>query len=74
MPTLVITGEAALDRVMPVEGTREYARLIPNARVVMLERTGHLGIITRPEAFAEIVASFVRTDARSETREVRKHA
>jgi pimeloyl-ACP methyl ester carboxylesterase len=58
-PTLVITGERHLDHVVPVDGSSEYLRLIPNARAAVLERTGHLGSITRPEAFAEIVRAFV---------------
>jgi 3-oxoadipate enol-lactonase len=59
VPTLVVTGEPALDRVMPVASTHEYLRLWPHARAVTLERTGHLGLVTRPEAFAGIVAPFV---------------
>jgi 3-oxoadipate enol-lactonase len=58
-PTLIITGERGLDHVVPVEGSSEYARRIPNARVVVLERTGHLGTITRPEAFTEVVREFI---------------
>lgn len=57
--TLVITGEPELDRVVPVAGTLEYLRLIPGARHVVLERTGHLGILSRPAAFARAVADFV---------------
>jgi pimeloyl-ACP methyl ester carboxylesterase len=57
-PTLVVTGEARLDHVVPVEGSSEYLRLVPQARSVVLERTGHLGTITRPEAFAAIVRDF----------------
>jgi 3-oxoadipate enol-lactonase len=57
-PTLVVTGEKDLDHVVPVEGSNEYLRLIPNARAVVLERSGHLGSITRPEAFAAIVRDF----------------
>ena len=57
-PTLVVTGERDLDHVVPVEGSSEYLRLIPNARAVVLERTGHLGSITRPDAFAAIVRTF----------------
>ena len=58
-PTLVVTGEHGLDHVVPVEGSSEFTRRIPNARAVVLERTGHLGSITRPEAFADIVRDFV---------------
>ena len=54
-PTLVVTGEPALDRVVPVAGTREYLQLIPGSIGVTLERTGHIGLITRPEAFAETI-------------------
>jgi pimeloyl-ACP methyl ester carboxylesterase len=59
VPALVITGEADLDRAVPVEETRKYARLLPQARVVTLPRTGHLGVVTRPREFAALIASFV---------------
>ena len=59
-PTLVITGERDLDRVVPVEGTREYLRLIAGARTATIERTGHLGTVTRPDAFAMLVQGFLR--------------
>jgi pimeloyl-ACP methyl ester carboxylesterase len=58
-PTLVVTGERTLDFVAPAEGTIAYAHLIPTARAVVLERTGHIGTITRPDAFADLVATFV---------------
>lgn len=58
-PALVIAGEPDLDLVVPVSATRRYADLIPNARFVTLERTGHLGIVTRPQRFAELVGEFV---------------
>ncbi len=58
-PTLVMTGEAALDHVVPADGTCEYARLIAGARAVILERTGHLGCLTRPDAFADAVGIFL---------------
>ncbi len=60
--TLVITGERELDRVVPAAGTAEYGRRIPGARVAVLERTGHIGLVTRPAQFAEMVASFVEDD------------
>jgi pimeloyl-ACP methyl ester carboxylesterase len=61
-PTLVLTGEAALDHVVPVEGTSQYVRLIPRARGAVLERTGHSGTMTRPDAFAKLVREFVETE------------
>jgi pimeloyl-ACP methyl ester carboxylesterase len=58
-PTLVVTGERHLDHVVPVEGAAEYVRLIPDARALVLERTGHLGSITRPDLFAAMIRDFV---------------
>jgi pimeloyl-ACP methyl ester carboxylesterase len=58
-PTLVVTGEPHMDHV--VSGTAsEYIRLIAGARSTILEHTGHLGTMTRPDAFAAIVEDFVR--------------
>ncbi|MBI2185585.1 MAG: alpha/beta hydrolase [Acidobacteria bacterium] len=58
-PTLVITGEPSLDRVVPVSSiTREYAALWANVHFATLERTGHLGLITRPKELARLVVSF----------------
>ena len=59
-PTLVVTGERELDRVVPLDSTATYSQLIPGARSVVMEGTGHLGTITRPAMFADIVQSFVR--------------
>ena len=61
VPSLIITGEPGLDRVVPVQATHEYARLWPHAQVATLARTGHLGSITRPDEFARIVTQFVRS-------------
>lgn len=58
-PALVVTGEAGLDFVVPVSGTSDYARRIAGAQSVVIERTGHLGTLTRPDRFAEIVRDFV---------------
>lgn len=57
--TLVITGEADLDRVVPVEATREYTQLIAGARHETIGGTGHIGLVTRPRRFAEMVSDFV---------------
>lgn len=59
VPALVIVGEESLDLVVPARGTEEYARLIPGATLVRLEHTGHQGSITKPKAFAGIIASFL---------------
>jgi len=58
-PTLVVTGEPGLDHVVPTSGASEYVRLIADARAAVLERTGHIGTMTRPHAFAALVQNFV---------------
>jgi len=57
-PTLVMTGEPALDRVVPVRLTQDYLRIWPHATSAVLSGTGHLGPITRPDEFASLVVSF----------------
>ena len=62
-PVLMVTGESALDRVVPVSLTREYRRIWPHATEAVLQRTGHLGLITRPEEFARVVTAFAAQNA-----------
>ena len=59
----MVTGEPSLDHVVSAEGTSEYQRLIRHARIVRLERTGHLGYITRPREFAAIVHGFLTSNS-----------
>jgi pimeloyl-ACP methyl ester carboxylesterase len=59
VPTLVVTGEPQLDRVVPVRLTEEYLRICRGAERVTIGSTGHLGLITRPHAFASGVVPFV---------------
>ena len=61
VPTLVVTGEPGLDRVVPTALTAEYTRIWPHAQAVTLARTGHLGLVTRPDAFAGAVVPFAET-------------
>lgn len=68
VPTLIVTGEPGMDQVVPTDTTREYARLIRGASVAKLEATGHLGMITRPERFAEVMADFAVAHARENRR------
>ncbi|HEY7445603.1 MAG TPA: alpha/beta hydrolase [Vicinamibacterales bacterium] len=62
-PTLVVTGEPDLDGVVPVATSLEYARLIKGAQVATLAGTGHLGVVTRPERFAELITGFALAHA-----------
>ena len=63
VPTLLVTGEAALDCVVPTRVTHEYRQLWPHARVATIERTGHIGFITRPRAMADAIVPFVEETA-----------
>ena len=64
---LVITGEERLDRVVAPELTKRYLAALPTAEHLVLERTGHIGLLTRPAEFAEAVRRFadeIATDVR----------
>jgi len=58
-PTLVVTGEEPLDRVVPVASTRAYASLIPRAEYKVIHGTGHMAVLTQPVMFADVVSGFV---------------
>ena len=58
-PTLLVTGEPELDKVVPVDVTRRYLNDFAAAEHVVLERTGHQGLVTRPDAFAGVLERFV---------------
>jgi pimeloyl-ACP methyl ester carboxylesterase len=58
-PTLVVTGEDRLDRVVPTSTTLRYVSTLRSAEHAVLARTGHIGVVTRPETFADLVSRFV---------------
>jgi pimeloyl-ACP methyl ester carboxylesterase len=58
-PTLLITGEADRDRVVPQASTLSYLDLIAGARHVVLRDTGHIGLVSRPREFARLVEEFI---------------
>ena len=53
VPTLVVAGAA--DRIVDVEVARAYADLIPDARLVILPRTGHLPQLETPLALLALL-------------------
>lgn len=57
-PVLVITGEDGLDRVVSPQLTRRYLAALPDARHAVLPRTGHIGLLTKPAEFADLVRRF----------------
>jgi pimeloyl-ACP methyl ester carboxylesterase len=58
-PTLIVTGEDDLDQIVPAEVTRRYRQLIPGASYVQMKRSGHIGLLTHPAQFADIVSGFI---------------
>jgi pimeloyl-ACP methyl ester carboxylesterase len=56
-PTLIVWGRN--DEIVPVEDAYEYERLIPGARKVIFEETGHVPMLERPDRFNELVEEFV---------------
>lgn len=57
MPTLVIG--ARQDQIMPPAGMPEVARLIPDSRIVWVERCGHLPMIERPAVYHAALRAFL---------------
>lgn len=56
-PTLVIWG--ADDMLVPRRDAGEYARVIPNARKVVFEDTGHSPMMERPQTFNDCLMDFL---------------
>jgi pimeloyl-ACP methyl ester carboxylesterase len=56
-PTLVVWG--AKDMLVPVRDAWEFGELIPDARVVVYEDTGHVSMLERPAAFNALVQEFL---------------
>ena len=55
----MVTGDPGLDRVVPVESTREYvAALAGGAAYARIPGTGHMGLMTKPHRFRDIVGGF----------------
>ena len=73
-PTLVVTGTAGLDRVVPIASTQEYLRLVAGAKHAEIENTGHLGLVTKPLEFRDTVAGFVTAHDREARVTVRASA
>jgi pimeloyl-ACP methyl ester carboxylesterase len=55
--TLIVWGRE--DRIVPVVCGEQYARHLPNARLAVLERCGHLPPIERPDDFSRLVLEFL---------------
>jgi pimeloyl-ACP methyl ester carboxylesterase len=55
-PTLVVSGRQ--DAVVPLSAAEEYARLIPGARLEIVDDVGHRPDLEQPAAFTTIVQTF----------------
>ncbi len=67
VPVLLVTGEPGLDRIVPVDVSRRALERMPHARHEVLSHTGHIGLITRPEPFADAIGAFVERCAAGAT-------
>jgi pimeloyl-ACP methyl ester carboxylesterase len=57
VPTLVVWG--LNDKIVPVEAAIGYHRLIPESRLELFERTGHVPQMERPERFNQLLDDFL---------------
>ena len=57
VPVLLVWGRE--DNLVPVKDADEFERLIPDARKVILEDTGHVAMIERPQSFNDLVVDFL---------------
>ena len=60
-PTLIIWG--AEDMLVPKRDADEYERLIPGSRKMVLEDTGHIPMVERPNTFNHEVLEFLEGEA-----------
>ncbi len=58
MPVLLLYGVE--DRVVPLSVAERIRRRIPQAQLVVIERTAHMLLVERPQACADAIASFLR--------------
>jgi pimeloyl-ACP methyl ester carboxylesterase len=62
-PALIVWGRE--DRIVPVVCGEQYRRLLPDARLSILDRCGHLPPIEQPDVFARLVIDFLEEGARA---------
>jgi pimeloyl-ACP methyl ester carboxylesterase len=66
-PTLVVWGHE--DMLVPAKDADEYARLVPRARKVVFDDTGHSPMMERPQTFNDCVVEFLAQEADERPRE-----
>ena len=56
VPTLFIHGQD--DDIVPPDVSRSCAALMPDAKVELVERSGHLAVLDQPVRVTELIAAF----------------
>jgi len=46
------------DAITPLSASEEMSRLIPNAKLVVIEDAGHVPVITRPDQVVDAIEDF----------------
>jgi pimeloyl-ACP methyl ester carboxylesterase len=59
VPALVVVGDE--DELSPLPDAQAMVEAIPQARLAVIEKAGHLSAIEQPEAFNRVVAEFVKS-------------
>ncbi|TDD44523.1 alpha/beta fold hydrolase [Nonomuraea terrae] len=60
VPLLVVVGEE--DELSPVSDAEAMARAVPDGKLEIIPKAGHLSAVEQPEAFNAAVADFLRTE------------
>lgn len=66
-PVLVIHGTAD---VIPVKSSEAWAGAMPNARLLLIEKSGHMPQFEQPEIFFKAVETFLKGDFPAEAKKV----
>jgi pimeloyl-ACP methyl ester carboxylesterase len=59
MPALVLCGQA--DRMTPTPLSRQLQEALPAAELQLLDETGHMVMLERPDVTAELLRAFIQT-------------
>jgi pimeloyl-ACP methyl ester carboxylesterase len=70
-PTLVVWG--ANDSVISVHDADQFERLIDDSRKVVMEDTGHVPMLERPNAFNDLLLDFLAETGPAEDKEAEDH-
>ena len=66
-PALVIHGTAD---VIPIQASEAWARTMPNARLLLIEKSGHMPQFEQPEIFFKAIETFLKGDFPPEAKKI----